>query len=353
MKWFSFVLFYVLFAFFNLYVYAGEDLKPQILDGIKVKVIKRLKEEGIKKYDVSLLEGEIKAIYKKVKDIDKTINRVSKKFIEEYRQKNRLFNPERANILVALIVLGSVVLYFILAAIKGEELFVRPIAGLKAIDEAVGRATEMGKEVMFIPGIYDMDDLPTIAGISILSHIARKTAEYETDIKVPVAAPIVFSAAKEIIKEAHLKVGRPDTYNESCVRYIANDQFSYAAGVCGMMVREKPATIFYMGTFYAESLLLAETGHAVNAIQIAGTTQSSQLPFFVAACDYTIIGEELYAASAYFSRDPMQLGGLKGQDAGKLMVMVSLVIGVLFTSIANVTNIEWFNFFTDLFKVGD
>jgi hypothetical protein len=99
------------------------------------------------------------------------------------------------------------------------------------------------------------------------------------------------------------------------------------AAVTGHMVREKPAACFYMGSFFAESLILSETGNSIGAIQVAGTAQPSQLPFFIAACDYTLIGEEFFAASAYLSGDPDQLGSLKGQDVGKLIVAALLLIG--------------------------
>ncbi len=95
------------------------------------------------------------------------------------------------------------------------------------------------------------------------------------------------------------------------------------------MVREKPATVFFMGMFYAESLIMAETGNSIGAIQIAGTDAVTQLPFFITACDYTLIGEELYAASAYLSRDPLLLSTLKAQDAGKLIIMILLAVGIL------------------------
>jgi hypothetical protein len=63
----------------------------------------------------------------------------------------------------------------------------------------------------------------------------------------------------------------------------------------------------------------------------------SQLPFFVAACDYTLIGEEFFAASAYLSNDPEQLGSLKGQDIGKIIAAGLLVVGCVLATIA-VTN---------------
>ena len=93
------------------------------------------------------------------------------------------------------------------------------------------------------------------------------------------------------------------------------------------MVRDRPAAHIMMGYFYAESLLLAETGATTGAIQIAGTDAFTQLPFFVTTCDYTLLGEELYAASAYLSREPKLLGSLKGQDVGKAIIIAVLIVG--------------------------
>ena len=49
------------------------------------------------------------------------------------------------------------------------------------------------------------------------------------------------------------------------------------------------------------------------------------MPFFVAACDYTLIGEEFYAASAYLSESPAELGSLKGQDLAKVLAFHGLI----------------------------
>ena len=54
-----------------------------------------------------------------------------------------------------------------------------------------------------------------------------------------------------------------------------------------------------VGHFASEAINFAEASAAVNAISISGTESTYQLPFFTAACDYTMIGEELMAAGAY------------------------------------------------------
>jgi hypothetical protein len=84
-----------------------------------------------------------------------------------------------------------------------------------------------------------------------------------------------------------------------------------------------------VGYFFAESLILAETGQSVGAIQIAGQADPTQLPFFVVTCDYTLIGEELYAASAYLSREPVLLGSIRGQDIYKALCIVVGLAGIM------------------------
>ena len=245
------------------------------------------------------------------------------------RSSAQWFDRQRVNALVGVILLCVFIIYFITQARAGKELFIRKIAGLEAVEEAVGRATEMGRKIFYIPGISDMDNMQTIASITILGKVAELAARHETWLQVPVCRSLVMVTAKEVVKEAHSKVGRPDTFHEDQVHYLTDDQFGYAAAVDGMVVREKPATIFFMGEFFAESLILAETGNASGAIQIAGTAAPAQLPFFIAACDYTLIGEELFAASAYLSREPKLLGSLKGQDMGKAVILVAILIGII------------------------
>jgi hypothetical protein len=247
------------------------------------------------------------------------------------------FNSTRWSVLVAVVLFFSFVLWFIAQAQAGKKPFVRRIAGIDAIEEAGGRATEMGRSVLFMPGIRDINDIQTVAGLVILEGVARLTAKYETPITVPISYPIPFAIAQESVRSGYLHAGRPDQYDPGSVRFISPEQFAYVAAVTGIIMRDRPAAHIFMGAFYAESLLLAETGFATGAIQVAGTANVHQLPFFVVACDYTLIGEELYAASAYLSGDPKLVGSLKGGDLLKVVTIVVIVIGCLLET----ANVHW------------
>jgi len=237
------------------------------------------------------------------------------------------FNTTMWNVLIGFVVSSFFIIFFIYRARKGRSLYIRKIAGLSAVDDAVGRATEMGKPILYSLGLGQIDAIATIASLNIVGEVAKKCAEFETKFLCPTFDPVVYTVSREIVKQSYGTVGKPDRYDPNSVFYLAASSMAYASGICGIMTRERPATNFWIGSFGAESLILAETGAAMGAIQIAGTDNVTQLPFFITACDYTLIGEELYAASAYISKEPLLLGAIKGEDFIKVIIVGLLLVG--------------------------
>ncbi len=243
------------------------------------------------------------------------------------RATSQWINSTRYSVMLLSGLFFAFVLYFIGSAQAGKKPFIRRIPGVDAIEEAIGRATEMGRPVLYVPGVTDIDDIQTVAGLVILENVAKVTARYQTPIRVPVPYPIPFAIAEDMVKSGYLHAGRPEQYDPDSVRFISPEQFAYVAAVTGIMLRDKPAAHIFMGAFFAESLLLAETGFSTGAIQVAGTANVHQLPFFVVACDYTLIGEELFAASAYLSGEPKLVGSLKGADLIKVVIIAIVIVG--------------------------
>ncbi len=243
--------------------------------------------------------------------------------------------PGTALMAVLIIVL---LLYFIVAARRGKQLFIRKIPGVDAISEAVGRATEMGRPIFFSIGLGGID-IVTLQALSIAGYVARLAATYGTKVIVPVVSAPIYPVAEQVLKEAYLQAGRPEAFSEDQIRFLSGEQFAFASAYVGMMYREQAAANMMFGLFYAESLILAENGQNLGAIQIAGTVSTTQIPFFIATCDYTIIGEEYYATSAYLTRDPTLLGSLIGQDYSKLSVLLVTLGGVVLATLAGLAKL--------------
>jgi len=230
--------------------------------------------------------------------------------------------------LLVVSILSGMILWKILSARRGRELFIRKIPGVDAIDEAVGRATEMGRPILFSTGLGGLD-IVTLQALAIVGRVARLAAQYRTRLILPMVDTVVLPIAEEICREAYNEAGQPEAFNPDDIRFLSGSQFAYASGVVGIMNRERVSANFMFGSFFAEALILAESGQSVGAVQVAGTPSTLQVPFFIVSCDYTIIGEEYYATSAYLTREPTLLGSLVGQDYGKILLGIAIAVGLL------------------------
>lgn len=236
---------------------------------------------------------------------------------------------EHANWLITLafcLMSGTIVISILLAR-RGRGMYLRRIPGLSAIEEAVGRATEMGKPIFFSTGLWGID-ITTLQALSILAYIVKMAATHATRIIVGTADATLLPVAEESVREAYDKVGRAELFRPEDVRFVSDSQFAYALGSVGIMSREQTATNFYFGQFFAEALILTENGRALGALQVAGTPDPVQIPFFIATCDYVVIGDEYYAASAYLTREPTLTGSLVGQDIVKAGIVLLILWGL-------------------------
>jgi hypothetical protein len=298
---------------------AQKDLKH------RNKLLRKLREEGLRTFNFRFAKSDGEGNF--------TISDVYTNNGQQYfTPKSEYFDKTSIPMLIASLLFGLFVVIMLSRARSGANLYVRPISGLSEVDNAIGRATEMGRPILYVPGLSSIDDPATLSSLAILGHVARRVATYDTRLIVPNCDFIVFPIAQEIVRSAYYEAGRPDAFNSQDVFIIATGQFPYVASVNGVMIREKSATNFYMGMFYAEALIMTETGSSTGAIQIAGTDAITQIPFFITTCDFTLIGEELYAASAYLSREPMILGTLKAQDAAKFMIIAFVIIGAILST---------------------
>jgi len=323
--------------FLEIYRAEGNTTKPT--DYKKVATLPFTRHQFDDKISQKAVDGEFSYF---LRVVDPRGNYTDSRLLGPISPEGNLFHTGKISVFIMIMIFLIIATYFLINAQRGKKYYIRPIPGISHIDEALGRATEMGKPILYVLGLDAISQLNTLAGITILGRVARKAAEYQLRVIVPCYDPIVMLVAQETVKSAFTDAGRPDLYREEDTFFVTSSQFAYAAAVSGIMAREKPATNFYMGGFYAESLLLTETGTTTGSIQIAGSDAITQLPFFITTCDYTLIGEELYAASAYLSKDPHQIASLKVQDMNKLVIMILMAAGIISVSVGW----QWiYNFF--------
>lgn len=241
--------------------------------------------------------------------------------------------------IIFLAAVFGIMVYTIRQVAGGREYFIRRIPGIDAINNAIGKATEDGRPVVFSNGLTVMGPV-AYACLGIFSHVVRKVVRLRNRFFAPQYQPDVMALAETVAAEACQAERRPEALEPTSIQYLSDEQFAYASGYLGLVHRERVGAAFLMGEFAAESLVLAEAGQRIGATQVAGTVSPEQVPFFVATCDYTLIGEELFAASAYLTNEPVQVASLRAQDVAKLLFLGLILIGVAGSTVNSIWGLE-------------
>jgi hypothetical protein len=249
--------------------------------------------------------------------------------------------------LAALIVLISAILVYIQRAASGKIPDLRRLPAVDVITEIVGRTVEMGRPVWYLFGSTDLTTpsilAPTVAAFQTLSYVARVSARLGAKLFVPLNQGLAYTMANDIVREAYLAENKLDDFDPlKTVMYLPSG--ADRMYIINHMWEEQVAGAFFLGSWYHEAVIYTENAARVGAVMLGGTDTTHNIPFLVAICDYSVIGEELYALGAYVSQDALQSSSLAGQDIGKYLAIVAIILGVILVTVGY--NLTWF------FKLG-
>ena len=234
--------------------------------------------------------------------------------------------------LLSLLLVVAAVYWYMERGKRGKLPKLRRLAVIDAFPEVVGRATEMGRPVYYLIGEGQMRnpmDMPaTVASFAPLQYVAELCAKYNAKLHVPTELAVAYDIAYELVRSAYLKEGKLDKFDPTyTVLYVGGYGQTYY--VMNSMWRERVAGTFIIGSMYHQAVMFAEVAARAGALQVGGTDTTHNIAFLVAACDYGIIGEEIYALSAYLTKDPVPTGQLAGQDIGKIVAVILMIGGTL------------------------
>jgi hypothetical protein len=241
---------------------------------------------------------------------------------------------------LVLILLSVMTVVMIRRMQKSDEpVDIRRLAGLDALEEVVGRATETGRPIHYNPGIGSIESASTgarvLGGMEVLGWLSYQCARYDTRLISTYSSPSSYAIAREVVRNGYVQAGKPENFKEETAQFLSNNQMAFAMGAISIMQRENIASNVLIGSYGAECLLLAEAGNTLGAIQISGDTNAYQLPFLIVTCDYSLIAEELFAAGAVLSNNRDVYGSLIAQDYGKIIAVALLVVGTVLVTFGN------------------
>jgi hypothetical protein len=244
--------------------------------------------------------------------------------------------------LVLLFAWGTIY-YYLQIGKQGKIVKLRRLPQIDVIDELVARAVEMGRELWFLSGSGTLTNAYVLPGIlstfGIASYVTEQCAKYGAKLHHVCRLPIAYNIHFEIAREAYEKVGKPEDFDPlETIIYIPSG--SGRPYVLNESWRRKPASAILCGTWYHQTIIFCEGLQRAGAMTLGGTDTTHNIPFMVAANNHSMIGEEMYAMSAYLSEDKTLGNSLAGQDMSKYLVIALTIIGVLLAA-AGFPVAEW------------
>jgi len=240
-----------------------------------------------------------------------------------------MLNPGTVAKLIFFLAFSAIFYWGVKTVQKGANVPTKRLPGLDAIEEAVGRATELGRP--FLANIQasgpHLED-QVLASCELLRFAAETAVRYEAPFLVVSNSPDGHPLFEEILSSSYAAAGKPEMYNPSMVRFIGGFSSGTHVQIMQLMKDEKIAAQLITGNLMNQTMFFAETGAALGAIQIGATKNTHQMPFLAMQCDYSLLGDDLYAAAAIISRDPLRMGVLIAQEVGKVFCLVVILLGV-------------------------
>jgi len=232
------------------------------------------------------------------------------------------------------IVIFIITIYYLTS--KGK-IYIRRVPGLDAIEEAIGRSTEMGKPHFATFGVGQFGSW-TMAALSILEHQAHICAKTETRLIVPCGGSrstyITRPVALDIVKNAYLAEGKE--FDEKDMPFLVGGKgWAFGSGTVAMIQKLRPGGFVLTGSYGSVALHIAEQASQSGAMTIASGSYMGNVAALSAASDYTMIGEEVLAAGAYLTQEPSRLASIRTQDILKFISIFASIIGVILIQFGN------------------
>ena len=231
------------------------------------------------------------------------------------------------------LVLITAVLLAVLARVRRKSTpRLRPIAGLSRLYRAFGLSVEDGSRLLLALGgtsLLSRHAAAALAGLGLLREVTQKASVSD---RPPVAVSgdaVLALLSQDSLQAGYRSIGAVEYYDPSTGRLAGLTPFSSAAATMTMLRDEHVSTAVLIGRFGPEAALIADSAARSGATLLGASADPAAQAALFATASEALIGEELFAAPAYFSGRPSFVAGLTVQDILRWIIVLGVVVGAV------------------------
>ena len=234
--------------------------------------------------------------------------------------------------------LAFVIIFFVLMLIfaaagrKRPTSIFRPIPAFNRLVRALGLAVEAGQRLhvsLGWGGIFGLRGGSALVGLSVLNRMARIAAISD---RPPVATSGEGTTAllsQETISASQRFLGEQVGLTPAAGQLTGVTPFSYAVGTFPLIRNQQVSANFLAGHFGVEAALITDAAERNGSLSLGGSDNLSGQAVLFASAIEPLIGEELYASSAYLQAGNLHVASLRAQDAFRWIVVLAIIAGAV------------------------
>lgn len=230
------------------------------------------------------------------------------------------------------VVAFAAILLIVISLVKRKSLPKwREISALTKLSRAVDLSVEDGTRMFVALGrtslLTPRGGAP-LAGLGLLRKIAERTSLSDRPPVAVAGESSLALLAQDTLQAGYKSMEAGELYQPTSGRVSGLTPFSAAAGAMPILRDENVSASVLVGDFGVEAALLADAAERENAFLLGASTDLSSQAALFASAQEPLIGEELFAASAYLDdSSPSRSASLTVQDVLRWLIILALLAG--------------------------
>ena len=214
---------------------------------------------------------------------------------------------------------------------QGKTIKLRKLSFIEALPDAVDRAVESNLpihcgagEYAYLSGMYAP---MTVAGVHVLRYVSRLCFRKGARIMADVAInPEAYALMDGIVREAAITEGHPDAYHREDIRWYGPTEAHWQIGLVGQVASEGVSSLILVGAITGMSIAALGAVRLGGGMILGGTARYYHNGTWAALADYSLFSDDIYAAGAIASDDPLIISSQAAGDYVKYALIVATII---------------------------
>jgi hypothetical protein len=168
-----------------------------------------------------------------------------------------------------------------------------------------------------------------LAGLATLRHLAERTSLSDHPPIAVAGESALALLAQDTLEAGYQAAGAGEFYQPTSGRLTGMTPFSAVAGALPILRDESVSAGVLVGHFGVEAALLSDAAERENMFLLGASDDLASQAALYASAQETLIGEELFATSAYLGAPASHMASLTLQDILRWLIIIVLLAGTV------------------------